>query len=297
MANGIEKLLEMDLKEVTKRTHIETEYLEYMCEKNYEKLRKLNASGFAKILSREYDLDLQGWIDEYNEYCKENGSCDNSNFTVAPKIPAYTPKSDNSRALSVMLILVLIVVAIVWVVKFTDILDSIELPNFDKNQSVAYSSASVVESAKENLQTTANSVTPLQIDENISSESNETTATKEDNETLESNLTIASVEIQAPIMIENSDKIAKIIPNKTIWIGIKNLDGTNKKSYTTKNAIDLNLSIDQLIQTGHGEIVLEQDEEKKKFEFQKPLRFVVENGVIKEIDYAEFVKLNKGAQW
>ena len=79
MANGIEKLLEMDLKEVTKRTHIETEYLEYMCEKNYEKLRKLNASGFAKILSREYDLDLQGWIDEYDEYCKENGNCDNSN--------------------------------------------------------------------------------------------------------------------------------------------------------------------------------------------------------------------------
>lgn len=296
MANGIEKLLEMDLKEVTKRTHIETEYLEYMCEKNYEKLRKLNASGFAKILSREYDLDLQDWIDEYNAYCKENGCVGNSNCSVAPKIPAYTPKSDNSRALSVILILVLIVVAIVWVVKFTDILDSVELPNFDKNQGVAYSSASVVELAKENLQTTENSITSLQI-ENISSESNETTAIKDDNKTLESNLTIANIEIQAPIMIENSDKIAKIIPNKTIWIGIKNLDGTNKKSYTTKNAIDLNLSIDQLIQTGHGELTLEQDGEKKKFEFQKPLRFVVENGAIKEIDYAEFVKLNKGAQW
>ena len=38
MANGIEKLLEMDLKEVTKHTHIETEYLRYMCEKNFEKL-------------------------------------------------------------------------------------------------------------------------------------------------------------------------------------------------------------------------------------------------------------------
>ncbi|MDY3133682.1 hypothetical protein [Campylobacter lanienae] len=296
MANGIEKLLEMDLKEVTKRTHIETEYLEYMCEKNYEKLRKLNASGFAKILSREYDLDLQDWIDEYNAYCKENGCVGNSNCSVAPKIPAYTPKSDNSRALSVILILVLIVVAIVWVVKFTDILDSVELPNFDKNQGVAYSSASVVELAKENLQTTENSITSLQI-ENISSESNETTAIKDDNKTLESNLTIANIEIQAPIMIENSNKIAKIIPNKTIWIGIKNLDGTNKKSYTTKNAIDLNLSIDQLIQTGHGELTLEQDGQKKKFEFQKPLRFVVENGAIKEIDYAEFVKFNKGAQW
>ncbi|MDY6057493.1 MAG: hypothetical protein SPI60_06770 [Campylobacter lanienae] len=296
MANGIEKLLEMDLKEVTKRTHIETEYLEYMCEKNYEKLRKLNASGFAKILSREYDLDLQDWIDEYNAYCKENGCVGNSNCSVAPKIPAYTPKSDNSRVLSVILILVLIVVAIVWVVKFTDILDSVELPNFDKNQGVAYSSASVVELAKDNLQTTENSITSLQI-ENISSESNETTAIKDDNKTLESNLTIANIEIQAPIMIENSDKIAKIIPNKTIWIGIKNLDGTNKKSYTTKNAIDLNLSIDQLIQTGHGELTLEQDGQKKKFEFQKPLRFVVENGAIKEIDYAEFVKFNKGAQW
>ena len=80
MANGIEKLLEMDLKEVTKHTHIETEYLRYMCEKNFEKLRKLNASGFAKILSREYDMDLQGWIDEYNEYCKEHNGDDNTGF-------------------------------------------------------------------------------------------------------------------------------------------------------------------------------------------------------------------------
>ena len=122
MANGIEKLLEMDLKEVTKHTHIETEYLRYMCEKNFEKLRKLNASGFAKILSREYDMDLQGWIDEYNEYCKEHNGDDNTGFTVAPKLLAYTPKTDNSMALTVILVVVLIIVALVWVVKFTNIL-------------------------------------------------------------------------------------------------------------------------------------------------------------------------------
>ena len=161
MANGIEKLLEMDLKEVTKHTHIETEYLRYMCEKNFEKLRKLNASGFAKILSREYDMDLQGWIDEYNEYCKEHNGNDNAGFTVAPKLPAYTPKTDNSMALTVILVVVLIIVALVWVVKFTNILDNIELPSFDKNQSVTYSANAVVESAKENLEAISQTIEKL----------------------------------------------------------------------------------------------------------------------------------------
>ncbi len=298
--NGIEKLLEMDLKEVTKHTHIETEYLEYMCERNYEKLRKLNASGFAKILSREYDLDLQSWIDEYNEYCKENGYVDNSNFTVAPKIPAYTPKSDNSKTLTIILILALIVVAIVWMVKFTNIFDSIKLPSFDKNQSVSYSSTTVVESAKENLETITENISKVvEEDKNITTENNETIAISSDNNTtskVESNSTTQNIQIQAPQVMQ-ADKIAKIIPTKTIWIGIKDIDGKNKKSYTTKNALDINLSIDQLIQTGHGDFVLEEDGNEKRYELQKPLRFVVENGVIKEIGYAEFVKINKGAQW
>ncbi|ARR00188.1 MULTISPECIES: hypothetical protein [Campylobacter] len=297
MANGIEKLLEMDLKEITKRTHIETEYLEYMCEKNYEKLRKLNASGFAKIISREYGLDLQDWIDEYNAYCKENGCAGSSNCSVAPKIPAYTPKSDNSKALTIILIIALIAVAIVWLIKFTNILDGIELLNFEKNQSIAYSATTVVESAKENLKSTDS--VAAQNDENITNiEDNKTLAISDDNATItESNSTIQSIEIQTPQIVNQADKIAKIIPAKSIWIGIKNIDGKNKKSYTTKNALDINLSIDQLIQTGHGELTLELDGNQKKFTLQKPLRFVVENGVIKEIDYAEFVKLNRGAQW
>lgn len=299
MANGIEKLLEMDLKEVTKRTHIETEYLEYMCEKNYEKLRKLNASGFAKILSREYDLDLQSWIDEYNEYCKENGIENDSNFKVAPKIPAYTPKTDNSTALTAILILVLMIVAIVWVFKFTDIFDNIKFLDLDKNQSVTYSNTTVIESTKENLETIAQNLEKAaQKDENISAENNQTMISSDGNttSTTESNLTTQNIKIEAPKLVE-ADKIVKLIPAKTIWIGIKDIDGQNKKQYTTKNALDINLSIDQLIQTGHGELILKQNGEEKKFEVQKPLRFVVENGVIKEINYTEFVKLNRGAQW
>ena len=297
MANGIEKLLEMDLKEITKRTHIETEYLEYMCEKNYEKLRKLNASGFAKIISREYGLDLQDWIDEYNAYCKENGCAGSSHFSVAPKIPAYTPKSDNSKALTIILIIALIVVAIIWLIKFTNILDGIKLPNFEKNQSIAYSVTTVVESAKENLKST-DSIT-AQNDENTTNiEDNKTLAISDDNTAIiESTSAIKSIEVQTPQIVNQVDKIAKIIPAKSIWIGIKNLDGNNKRSYTTKNALDINLSIDQLIQTGHGELTLELDGDQKKFTLQKPLRFVVENGAIKEIDYAEFVKLNRGSQW
>ena len=306
MANGIEKLLEMDLKEVTKHTHIETEYLRYMCEKNFEKLRKLNASGFAKILSREYDMDLQGWIDEYNEYCKEHNSDDNTGFTVAPKLPAYTPKTDNSMALTVILVVVLIIVALVWVVKFTNILDNIELPSFDKNQSVTYSANAVVESAKENLEAISQTIEKVvQKDENITTESNQTqidsnSTSIEANATTELKtqaLNIETTKVEVPQITAPTNEIAKIIPTKNVWIGIKDIDGKNKRFYTTKNPIDLNLSTDQLIQTGHGELILEIDGDQKKFSVQKPLRFVIQNGTIRELEYGEFVKLNKGSQW
>jgi cytoskeletal protein RodZ len=306
MANGIEKLLEMDLKEVTKHTHIETEYLRYMCEKNFEKLRKLNASGFAKILSREYDIDLQGWIDEYNEYCKEHNGDDNTGFTVAPKLPAYTPKTDNSTALTVILVVVLIIVALVWVVKFTNILDNIELPSFDKNQSVTYSANAVVESAKENLEAISQTIEKVvQKDENITTESNQTqidsnSTSIETNATTElktQTLNIETTKVEVPQIAAPTNEIAKIIPTKNIWIGIKDIDGKNKRFYTTKNPIDLNLSTDQLIQTGHGELILEIDGDQKKFSVQKPLRFVIQNGTIRELEYGEFVKLNKGSQW
>lgn len=306
MANGIEKLLEMDLKEVTKHTHIETEYLRYMCEKNFEKLRKLNASGFAKILSREYDMDLQGWIDEYNEYCKEHNGDDNTGFTVAPKLPAYTPKTDNSMALTVILVVVLIIVALVWVVKFTNILDNIELPSFDKNQSVTYSANAVVESAKENLEAISQTIEKVvQKDENITAESNQTqidsnSTSIEVNATTElktQTLNIETTKVEVPQITAPANEIAKIIPTKNVWIGIKDIDGKNKRFYTTKNPIDLNLSTDQLIQTGHGELILEIDGDQKKFSVQKPLRFVIQNGTIRELEYGEFVKLNKGSQW
>ena len=306
MANGIEKLLEMDLKEVTKHTHIETEYLRYMCEKNLEKLRKLNASGFAKILSREYDMDLQGWIDEYNEYCKEHNGDDNTGFTVAPKLPAYTPKTDNSMALTVILVVVLIIVALVWVVKFTNILDNIELPSFDKNQSVTYSANAVVESAKENLEAISQTIEKVvQKDENITTESNQTqidsnSTSIEANATTElktQTLNIETTKVEVPQITAPTNEIAKIIPTKNVWIGIKDIDGKNKRFYTTKNPIDLNLSTDQLIQTGHGELILEIDGDQKKFSVQKPLRFVIQNGTIRELEYGEFVKLNKGSQW
>lgn len=309
MANGIEKLLEMDLKDVTKHTHIETEYLRYMCEKDFEKLRKLNASGFAKILSREYDMDLQGWIDEYNEYCKEHNGDDTAGFTVAPKLPAYTPKTDNSRALTVILVVVLIIVAMVWAVKFTNILDSVKLPSFDKNQSVAYSTNAVVESAKENLEAITQTIEKVvQKDENITTDANQTKAQSESNSTsIEANATsitpkaqvqnIETTKVEAPQTLAVANEVAKIIPTKNVWIGIKDIDGKNKRFYTTKDPIDLNLSTDQLIQTGHGELILEIDGDQKKFSAQKPLRFVIQNGTIRELEYGEFVKLNKGSQW
>ena len=50
--NELENLRQIGLKEVARKTHIEPEYLNYIIDKNYEKLTRFNAKGYIKILQR-----------------------------------------------------------------------------------------------------------------------------------------------------------------------------------------------------------------------------------------------------
>jgi len=68
--SDLDKLKSMDLIEIARTTRIDAQNLEYIINKDFEKLANFNVKGYIKILEREFGLDLSDWLSEF-EVAKE----------------------------------------------------------------------------------------------------------------------------------------------------------------------------------------------------------------------------------
>lgn len=286
MANEILKLSNLDITEVSKQTRIPLEYLEYIINKNFDKLKDINLKAYLKIISREYDIDLGGYLDEYEAYCSENSDIGaNSKVQVNPRLSGYSAKEKNNSFAWLVLLLILIGVG-VWAFKFIKDFDfSVLKPEFASTELNASNNNSLLKIEPE-LNATQLPAEP----------SNNEEEEKDDNQTA---LMIASIysdeenKIEAPKQLDT----AKLVPTKNIWIGIKNLDDMSKRSFNTKDPVDINLSGNRLILTGHGMLNLEVGDKNESFNTRDALRFHANNGEMRKIDYDEYIELNKGKSW
>lgn len=293
MANDILKIKEIGYKEVAKSTHIEAEYLEYMCNKEFEKLKKLNAHGFIKILQREYEVDLNDWLKEFEEYSNEHKGEGSHSVNVSPKIPVYTSKHGSNLWIWI-LVVILLLGLMIWYFAYEKSNNSLSSIFEEKNGSVVYTNTSVVENAKENLDM-QNSTNPsnLQLSSpDIGKFLNEDNSTQ--NSTIEKNATkddlnLTTITTVKPFII--------ISPKKELWYGVKSLDGKYKKSFYSKIPFDINLSRDSIVLFGHANFTLEKNDKNETFNSNEPIRFLVKDGKIQNLTYDEFVKLNKGKEW
>lgn len=96
-----------------------------------------------------------------------------------------------------------------------------------------------------------------------------------------------------------TSKTASIKTLKKVWVGVINLKQKSKKSYDlgANKELEIDLSQPQLIACGNGNIALSLNGKTKRFEPSGSVRFLVQNGQIKQIDYDEFVRLNGGKSW
>ncbi len=110
MNNGISVLEEIGIKEVSKKTHIETKFLNYMVNKEFDKLNKINTMGYVKIIRREYGLDLDEWVEEYETYLEENGIAEIKNNTpiIAQEVNSKKPKNNTWIYILVAIILLIL---------------------------------------------------------------------------------------------------------------------------------------------------------------------------------------------
>ena len=310
--NELENLKEIGIKEISRKTHIEPTFLQYIFDKNFEKLSRLNMRGYAKILQREYGVDLSELLAEYDAFMQENTPDDSHKTKVSPKIASYTPdditnqrQGGGSGFFFWIIILAIIAGGAYYFDAYKYVQNFIASLNED-NTSVSYSQSSIVNEVKKNIidtNVTISQNTP-KIDANASSV--KISAPAEQNVTvspasIEQNAVKPSMAAQpAPKVEQNVTKPlneAVITPKQRVWIGIINLENGQKTSSDTSKSVNINLDQRQLVVCGNGNIELKIGDKVTKYNPSRPARFLVENGDMKFLTYDEFVEMNKGKSW
>lgn len=295
MANEIAKLLDFDIKEVQRQTKIPLEYLEAIYAKNYDILKDTNLKAYLRILSREFNIDLDGYLEDFENYCSENSS-DDSKIQVNPRLTGYVAKESKSSFGWLVLVLILLGVG-VWGFKFIKDLDfnwSDLKPDFGSKSEVNVSEENIA-IIKPNADVIENIVVDEVLDQNTSKEE---ILVVDENATTEQNLAEEQIKEQKEeVQVKEATNVIKIIPATKVWIGIKNLNDMSKRSLSTSEAYELNATGNRLILTGNGMLDLVNGDNNKSYRTRDALRFYIHDGIIEEIDYAKYVELNKGKTW
>ena len=309
--NELENLKEIGIKEISRKTHIEPTFLQYIFDKNFEKLSRLNIRGYAKILQREYGVDLSELLAEYDAFMQENTPDDSHKTKVSPKIASYTPdditnqrQSGGSGFFFWIIILAIIGGGAYYFDAYKYVQNFIATLNED-NTSVSYSQSSIVNEVKKNIIDTNVTITQNAPKIEANSSNVKISAPAEQNaSTNVSNLEQNAPKVEAaqptPKVEENLTKPlneAIIMPKQKVWIGIINLENGQKVSSDTSKDVSINLDQRQLVVCGNGNIEVKIGDKVTKYNPSRPARFLVENGEMKFVSYDEFVELNKGKSW
>ena len=318
--DDIKKLEEIGLKEISEKTHIGLKSLEYIVNSEFEKLNRSTAVGFIKIISREYNLDLSDWLEEAEEFWKNNRDYDSS-----PKIFIAEESKRYSKFILYTLFLIILLAILYGAYVFLNKkLNFFENPLVKKDTNYTYEDTPVVNKAKEALaknnisieeeNETLNTIVAQnnqtviknETENNNSNETNDIVLSKENSVVIpkeesavlpkeaDKTLTIDKNITKTPALKEST---AFILPDSKLWVGIIYLDNNKRKSFLGKDKLELNASRDQLITTGHGHFSMEFNGAVKKFSSKNPVKLLIRDGNFSIISNDKFKELNRGSLW
>ena len=282
--SDFEKLKEMDIEEIYKKTYIARKNIKALLEKDFSKFDRLKAIGFVNILEREFDLDLSELKDEIKNYFKSQDSSAEKEEVVAnidKKRDDVTRDNGNKKYIFLLILLILIAAAFLFFQK-----ESKE--NSRKNENI------VIEENKTESNKSLNIFNEVN-ETNISSKEEDNKTIDQESEKISQN--IKSQEENITVSKKAAFSSITIIPKRKIWVGIIYLDNFKRKNYLTTSPIELNTSRNQLILTGHGMLKIDLDSNITDYNSASKLRFLYKDGEFKEIDKESFKNYNRGKNW
>lgn len=303
--DNIKVLEEIGLKKVCDDTHIEQKYLKYMIDRNFDKLNHTNTLGFIKILSREYNLDLSEWCEEFEEYWEQSRKPSESDgfFIVL----------DKERKERKPLALIVVIVALLGV-SFLYFQGRVDVSNYMSNNEIRHEQIAIVQKAQEALDEVNSSLeestqetlvedlnSTIAEDEvpiiSVGTEEESIVTKKQDTEKIVEQKRLEEVDEPVQEVNQSFSQEATIVPNIQLWIGAIYLDTKERRSFLGEGNFTIDISREQIITTGHGDFNLIIGETVKEFKSQAPMRFLVKNSNFLEIGSERFRELNEGKLW
>lgn len=310
--SDLDKLKSMDLIEIARTTRIDAQNLEYIINKDFEKLANFNVKGYIKILEREFGLDLSDWLSEF-EIAKEG-------FAPVKKAKVeqvYTRKMSPERSgggwLLWLLITVLLIAAVFYFglyKSFNDFLGSL----LGEQNKTTYSDAPIVNNTQKKLENIGIDVVSRNATEDkfaIKQDLNTTPAMDENLSSLNAldrsiRIERASIKTEENSTDENAtqsepepSKDLVLSPRGKMWIGIIDLKSGKKREAVINSPYIVASQGDEelLIATGHGMFEVGKADGNVSFNEKNTQKLRVKDGNVTKISNDEFLRLNKGKKW
>ena len=310
--SDLDKLKSMDLIEIARTTRIDAQNLEYIINKDFEKLANFNVKGYIKILEREFGLDLLDWLSEF-EIAKEG-------FAPVKKAKVeqvYTRKMSPERSgggwLLWLLITVLLIAAVFYFglyKSFNDFLGSL----LGEQNKTTYSDAPIVNNTQKKLENIGIDVVSRNATEDkfaIKQDLNTTPAMDENLSSLNAldrsiRIERASIKTEENSTDENAtqsepapSKDLVLSPRGKMWIGIIDLKSGKKREAVINSPYIVASQGDEelLIATGHGMFEVGKADGNVSFNEKNTQKLRVKDGNVTKISNDEFLRLNKGKKW
>lgn len=298
----IKVLEEIGLKKVSQETHIEEKYIKYMVNSEFDKLNHINTLGFAKILSKAYNIDLDDWVGVFQDYWLETHKEDENQGLFI-----YVDDSKKSKKLLIFIILVIVIATSGLL--FSLFKDKAYINEYINQDKTVFEQSEVVKDTQKTLDEINASEEQIVIDEPlVPDDIQDENQTQElfTSDKVEDNITIMQENIPVVEQINEDlnetvsskfEEEAILTPNSKLWIGVIYLDNKKRRSYMGDGNFSIDIQRDQIITTGHGSFNITQDGKIKKFNTQAPIRFLVKDSNITQIDWSTFKELNEGNSW
>lgn len=261
-----EDLQALGTEKIHERTHISRDKVELVLTKSFGEIGRVQFMGFMSILEREYGIDLNEIKEEYTRFYQDHVA------TLPPKHSVILQSSSNSKPKWILIGAVLI--AMLMIAGY-----------------IAQSKMSN-EPHEEVMKLT---VPPMALKDSMI----DTNVT----DTNETNVTVRAVSSEKnttkPSTPEPtiSGKELIIHPIYKVWYGMIDMVSGKRIQKITADPIRIDTTKNWLIFLGHGRLEVESTSGKIEFKQTDPIRFICENGVLKELSKDEFIERNGGQDW
>lgn len=315
MDKNIQKLLDIGLEEVSKKTYIEIDNLQEMVNENFDAFNKNSAVGFAKIIEREYKIDMSDWVQKMrNHKNEEDEQLQDASQDVRIEesktqkensaIWQNTKKNGNKK----LIVGGVVVLSAIWLASslFQSSQDS-QNPQEDSIKTTTANTQTQTENQAQELEeeTQSHKTSSISfgsrgeygIDQPRGEEKIDDNLTNDENSTKIEDQNVQNTDENRSANNNLSGKII-LSSNSSLWVGILYLDTFTKTQYTNSDSnITLDTSRPQIIKTGHGIVDIKTKNGLDSYKNNKPIRFYIKDDNMTELSFYEYKKFAKGKGW